>query len=238
MGGMGDGRGPTRTPLDLIILDNNGTMWDDLHVNYGMIREIYRQYATRIEPGTAVPTVEQFREEICADFIKFYRDHGFSGRRFPQSDKELGKELNVIRKAHYAACGDDARFRADLIPFLQECQNAHIMTAVCSAEMEALLEENMKNAGLRQYFSDIRGNAFPHKEATLARILVNLGIQPERTAYVDDTVDGLMAAKRMGMVRIAFAHETGYNSRHRLEELNPQYVVESFSELTDCLEYF
>lgn len=233
-----DGNRTKKIPLDLIILDNNGTMWDDLHVNYGMIQEIYRQYARKIEPGTPVPTVEQFREEICADFMNFYRDHGFTQELFPQKDKELGMELNVIRKAYYAEHGKAAQFRPGLAEFLQEARDWGLKTAVCSAEMEEMLKQNMTAAGLSPLLDDIHGNAFPHKEEVLARILVDLGVQPERAAYVDDTVDGLTAAKHMGMVRIAFAHETGYNSRPRLEKTNPQMVVGSFTELTNRLNVF
>lgn len=208
--------------LELLVFDNNGTMLDDLELAYGSVQAIFSILHLHC------PTREQYRNEITADFMAFYRRHGVS-------DDVVGAQLNVIRKLYYQARRGDAVYRADLEQLLKCAQECGLRLAVCSGEMEDVLLECLRGAGLVEYFDFIFGDAWPQKIETLTEILQRCAVLPVAAALVSDTAEDLADARAVGMRTIAFAHPMAYNSAARLEKFRPDYTVQSFKELQRLL---
>lgn len=63
--------------------------------------------------------------------------------------------------------------------------------------------------------------------------LEKLGVESERAAFVDDTTFGLAAGVDAGVKTVAIT--TGYQTREQLATVNPDYIVDSISEITRLL---
>lgn len=211
-------------PPKVIVFDFNGTLLDDLHVAYGSVREIFRTY------GISCPTLEQYREEISADFMELYYRYGFP--RTTTAD-----DLNVIRKKFYQANEGAAQIRADAPATLDWLFVHGFRTAIVSAETMTTLHKYLVQSGLQRKFDFVRAEAWGSKEAKVNAFLQTVqvfGCLPAEMIYLDDTVDGLIAAKNAGVTPVAFINPTGYTSGHRLAEVT-NLSIENISELTEHL---
>jgi beta-phosphoglucomutase-like phosphatase (HAD superfamily) len=217
--------------LELLVLDNNGTMLDDLHLAYGSVEAIFSVL------GVPCPTKEQYRNEISSDFMQFYWAHGV-----PRD--VTGDQLNGIRKLYYKMRRSTAHFRADLGPFLIHCRDVRkIKAGVCSAEIGTTLMHYLQPLIESNFFSQgadgqplIRGEAWPGKTEKLGELLEQAGVPAGRAALVDDSVEGIEQARALGMRTVAFVHGTGYNRLERLRRGKPDAMVASFAELRRTLD--
>lgn len=211
-------------PKRLFVFDNNGTALDDLHVAFGSVEAIFSVL------GIRSPNKNQYRNEIGANYMKFYWDH-----RVPSDI--TGEQLNVIRKLYYKMRQDTVCYRSDFEPLLHHCVAAGVLRGMCSAEIPDVLQGFLERAKLTKYFSTdlIRGGAWPSKTPVLASMAQQLGLHPSECAYIDDTDDGIKAAKEAGFFAIGFVHATGYNSAKRIHDAKPDLVVSSFTELRRML---
>ena len=94
--------------IEAVIFDWNGTLYDDLErLAYGSVVKISETY--NISP----PTLDEYRQEITASFMKFYYKHGFVMNFSGQGSDGDAKALNVIRKKYYTDNGDKGNIRSD-----------------------------------------------------------------------------------------------------------------------------
>lgn len=203
--------------LELLVFDNNGTMLDDLHLAYGSVEAIFRILQL------PCPTKRQYREEVDSNIAKFCRCHGVP-------DHVTDERIHVVRELYYGARMDQAHFRPDLVQTLEHCASRGLSLVVCSAEIDSFLRGLLNRDGIAGRFDIVRAEAWP-KTAALAEIIQSLDVRPEQAAYVDDTADGINAAREVGLRAIAFSHPTGYNSAERLWAQKPDHVVNDFTEL-------
>lgn len=217
-----------KKPLKLFIFDNNGTALDDLEtVAYPSVRQIFEAFLL------PVPSLDEYRNEIGADFFKFYLKHGFDELSYVTGD-----DLNKIRKRFYAVNRFNASYRPDFVPLIMELKRRGIRVAMCSAEIPEVLFGFLDRAGLLDQLDGdlIRAGAWPEKGPHLSQLVADLGLDPQEAVYVDDTEDGISAANGAGLKSIGFTHPTAYNSKGRILAANPTHTVESFTELQSHLD--
>ena len=212
------------SPL-IVVFDFNGTLFDDLHVAYGSAQETFRAY------GLPCPTLAQYREEISADYMKFYYDHGI-----PRTTTD--NDVNAIRNKFYETNGRNAKIRSDVWVTLCHLAYFKIFTVIVSAETETnLFRQLIKENNLQRSFDLIKAESWGHrgKEEALLRVAEVFGEEPQRILYVDDTVDGLTSAKNVGVVPIAFTNSTGYHSKHRLVQVT-EFNIENIGEIVNVVK--
>lgn len=198
----------------LAIFDWNGTMLDDLPVVYGSVRKIFQTY------GLPAPSLDAYREEITTDFMKFYEKHGLTGAK--------PEDLNAIRKSYLVEHGREAKLHKGAEDLILLCRNLGLQTAVVSAEIPEVLDKKLSEFGIFPLIDRITGGAY-NKPAALIDTLDFLGVQAEKAFYLDDTLDGLMAAKSVGITTIGFCN--GYNSRKRIMLAEPDFPNAHFPEV-------
>ncbi len=202
-------------PLQAVLLDNNGTAFDDLHVSFAAACAIFDHY------GVPHPTLEQYRTEITSSFTDFYWNHGI-----PRTATR--EELNVIRRRYYEAHIHEASYRQGVPEFLHFCRARRLKVAMVSSEIPAVLAMCLAREGLILQFDDIRPGAWPSKIPFLVQTLVKLGVMPEQAVYVDDSVGGIADAKAIGMRTIGFVHPTASAGRALIMAAEPETTAEDF----------
>lgn len=208
----------------VVIFDFNGTLFDDFHVAFGSVQEIFKTYEI------PCPTIEQYREEITANYMEFYYKHGF-----PRTT--TGDELNVIRNRFYKNNGGSAKIRSDVSKIINHLSFLRIRTAIVSAETSTnLYRQLIRHRNLQKDFDFIRGEAWGDggKEKAFLQVAEIFGEHPLGMIYVDDSVDGLTSAKNVGVIPVAFTNPTGYNSECRLTQVT-EFSVKEVWDLKDLI---
>ena len=203
----------------LALFDWNGTLLDDLDIVYGSVVEIFRRY------GLPAPTLEQYRNEIEADFMKFYYEHGMH-------QHVTGNDLNAIRKQFLLSHPAQPKLRPDALKLFALCQELKIPMGIVSASKMDLLMAQLKQFEILNFFDDIQGSAFD-KEKALVGVLDQFGVPAEEVFYLDDSVDGLTAAKNLGITTIGVTN--GYYTKERIMGVRPDYPNTQFPSV-DSLE--
>ncbi|MEK7465587.1 MAG: HAD hydrolase-like protein [Patescibacteria group bacterium] len=211
-----------RRPLLLVVCDWNGTLINDLLLSYGAVRAIFEHY------HLPSPTLETYRKEITADYMKFYTDHGI-----PKT--ALREDMNAIRKAYFEKRWNDVELYNGAEELLLLLRQLRLFTGIVSAEIENVLIARIKQFGIDPFFDHVIGNAWD-KEEKLRKILDELTISFDEAAYVDDTYDGLTAAKNVGMLSIGVTH--GYNTTDRIHaaQPDPRYVGDSLADVMHIIQ--
>lgn len=211
-------------PLLLVVCDWNGTLLDDLGLVYASVVEIFTEY------GLPPPSLGAYRSEITADYMTFYRQHGIPGH-------VTAEDINAKRKHYFEHRWNEAclhRHAEELLHCLEQLQ---LCTGIVSAETEEMLLKRLqKQFRLDNFFDKIIGNA-RNKEEALLKMLGEFNFKPDEAAYVDDTYDGLMAARNIGMLPIGVTH--GYGTPEHIREAQPDElcVAHSLSEVQRIIEH-
>ena len=209
--------------VKMVIFDNNGTMFDDLPMAYGSVGAIFKHY------GLNVPTLEEYRNGTESDFMRFYRRYGFYA--FPNV---TGDDLNAIRRAYYLEHRGEAKYYPEVRPVLLTLKQLGLILAVVSSEIQATLMESLAAAQLRDYFEVVHGAAWP-KAPALCERLYQFSLMGSEAVYVDDQVDGIEAAKSLGMRTIGMVGPGAYCSPERIIAALPTATAANFLELTGLI---
>lgn len=212
-------------PPRVVVFDFNGTLFDDLHVAYGSVQEIFRTY------GVPCPTLEQYREEITSNYMEFYYDYGI-----PRTAAD--NDLNAIRNKFYKMDGgNNTGIRGGVIETLTELNSLGARLAIVSAESSVNLYRQLTRAGsLQRFFDFIKPEAWgvKGKEQAFLQVVEIFGIDPSEMVYVDDSVDGLNSAKNVGVTPVAFTNRTGYHSGSRLMSVT-EFNIREIRELVNLI---
>lgn len=209
-------------PLRLVVLDNNGTCLDDLHIAYGSACATLQRWGV-----TAMPTLQQYRDQMNSNWKEWYYRYGMPAN-------VTRDEMNAVRKEYYAQHGHAARHRPDLRDFLGWCKDRELKVAMVSAEVGSILQDSLAGADLRRYFDHIEAEAWP-KVPALAHTLAELMVPPGEAVYVDDSEEGLAGAKSLGMRTIGFTNPTAYASEERILAAQPDACAADFTEVREIV---
>ncbi|MBI5420716.1 MAG: HAD family hydrolase [Parcubacteria group bacterium] len=205
----------------LLVCDWNGTLLNDLWLAYVSTKAIFEAY------GVPAPTLLQYQNEIESDFSKFYIQHGIT-----QFDFDFN---NRMRRKIFEENWDKVELHDPVMAkhILVRVKQLGLRLAIVSAEIPDVLARRMAQFGLEDVFDCVVGGAWP-KNAALRDVLVHFDVKPEETFYIDDTLEGISIAKKLGIRTIGFTE--GYNTRQQIVAAKPTYVVNSLAEMLSILQ--
>jgi len=199
----------------LLVCDWNGTLLNDLWLAYLSTEKIFEFF------GVPVPTLREYQNEIESDFSKFYIHHGITN-----FDLTIN---NAIRMQVFEENWDKVGLHDPKTAkhILMRMKQLGLKLAIVSAEIPEVLLRRIAQFDLGDVFDHVRGGAWPKNEA-LAEVLIHFDVKPEEAFYIDDTHEGISIAKKLGMKTFGFTE--GYNTRERIIDAKPTYVVSSLEE--------
>ncbi len=199
----------------LLVCDWNGTLLNDLWLAYLSTEKIFEAF------GVPVPTLREYQNEIESDFSKFYIQHGITN-----FDLNIN---NAIRTRVFEENWDRVQLHDPKTAkhILMCMKRLGLKLAIVSAEIPEVLMRRVAQFNLGEVFDYVRGGAWPKNKA-LAEVLVHFDVKPEEAFYIDDTHEGISIAKKLGMKTFGFTE--GYNTRERIIDAKPTYVVSSLEE--------
>lgn len=198
------------------MFDWDGTLYNSLMLAYGSVIKIFKTY------NKPPPSLDAYRDEITADFMQFYWKHDI-----PRN--VTGHDLNKIRKRYFEEHKKEASPNAWVESVLKQGRVLNIPRVIVSAGVSENLNQQLKDSNLLPLVTRVRGDAWD-KEKALLEVLDFFGVQAENAFYLDDTYDGLVAAKKCGIVAIGYTGKSAYNSERRIIEA-ADYTVSSLWHL-------
>lgn len=207
-----------RIPWNVAICDWNGTLLDDLPLVYGSVQNIFRSF------GKIPPSLETYQKEITADFMKFYKTHGIP------IDTE-SETLNAIRKKYFRENGERVTLTDGAQKLLEIFLGLDLKIGIVSGEAQGYLQDTrLKQFHIEKYF-DFVFDGVSDKMGKFKELLKILEIGPRTIFYVDDSYDGIVAAKSAGITTFGFIHKGSYNSEEKIRAANPDYIIKSLLEI-------
>ncbi|MEN8116122.1 MAG: HAD family phosphatase [Bacteroidota bacterium] len=210
------------TDFDAIIFDMDGVLVDSEPFYVEVEQQNFRKL------GLNVTHKEHITYQGTATDVMWYRvkdKHGLS-----QSVEELVKMTNSIVTPYFQNLEliESMPGVSELIRFLA---NKNIPIAVASSSTPEVIEIILNKTGLKKYFSivvdsQMAGSSKPEPDIFLLAAK-KLGIAPEKCLVIEDSTNGIKAAKQAGMSCVAYA---GPGSEFQ-DQNRADWIIKDFSEL-------
>jgi HAD superfamily hydrolase (TIGR01509 family) len=143
-------------------------------------------------------------------------------------------ELDISVRSKFLLTPNLPEVNPGLLNLLQRIQDEGLLIAVASSTVSIILKQLLKELDLLKYFSQIAAgdqvkNAKPEPDVfLLASALLQLA--PSQCLVIEDSPNGIKAAKSAGMKCLAYAHKLSDN---KLMEADS--IINSFDQLTFSL---
>jgi len=203
----------------LAIFDWDGTLVDSPRWAHHAMCAVFNNY--QVEP----PSLEVFLEGISSDFLIFYRKHGIP-------NTATRKDLNAIWEKYLLDHSDDFTLRDGALEALVYCRDVGMKTAIVSGTSPGVIAHGIERFGIGDLIGQVEANACG-KVKELQRVLLNFNISPDEAVYVDDTHEGVNAAKTVGMTAIGITG--GFELPQRLLQAEPDHLIDSLYDLLPLL---
>ena len=212
--------GTVKPRWQLAVYDFDGTLVDNILIAFECMQAIFRTLVPHLTP----PTLEEYRDSIGLDWAAFYHDRGIP--------KTARKEIIRIWAQHFDARKDEVYLHRGAQALLKFCRRNDIPNAIVSASISDI-EPTLRRLRVLDFFKNIVIGTEDKSEA-LIQTLDFFGTKAEDAFYIDDSFDGITAAKKLGMGTIGFTE--GHNSRKRILAANPGAPVGSLYDVIEILQ--
>jgi len=203
--------------VQLVAFDNNGTVFNDLRITYLGSVKVFEAF------NLLPPTLEQYRNTVGGDFMKFYHNYGIPVPANEDEKKKLSADIGDVFWSHIKENIWRSSFRPDVAATISELQRRGIRTAMISAMNESELLEELDHYGFCGVFDPIFGGV-KDKAPVMEHLCRSLKINPHSTLYVGDTVEDMKAAREAGVIPVGMGAPDAYHSAERLRKLTSRLV--------------
>ena len=208
----------------LCIWDWNGTIQDDLHYIYECgVQRIFREF------GLRCPTIDEYRNEVAANFMPFYHAHGIPA-------DVTADALNAIMAEGFKAKGAPPGIFPDALAAVQALEARGYVQVLASGYATAKLTAAIERNGFTPYFKKVVGDV-KDKPAVFAALRQEFSGEGDLVAAVGDVDEDAVAAASIDAVPIICAR--GFHTLERITAARPKaptmVVVESLEQILDIL---
>lgn len=193
-----------QTVKKLLLSDFDGTMNDSLEINYAAFKEVFDHF------GVTAPTIEEFQMGITRLMDNFYYNYGV-----PKTVSL--EEIRKIRHNHKSRIYYQNHILPDIVEAFQKIKGMGVNIAVVSSNtFDDISKIIYGNKELKQIISAIFAG---DKNLLLKQAMDKFEVSASETAYIDDTAEGLTAAKNLGIFAVAVGYKGGFQPVERLKKI-------------------
>lgn len=216
----------------LIVFDWNGTILSDTIQSLKAGNVCLEFY------GAPPIDLKQYRETFTFPIIHFYKKNGLS------VDDVLARkeEANVIFQAAYEDLASNARTRTGARDLLKWIKAEGMTCIILSNYRTKQIEKHLKRLKIEHYFHHV--SAFEcdgstivetaNKNERLSEFMVKRGYKPSDTVIIGDSTEEPDIARHLGLTSIGITD--GYITESRLRAAEPDYIVNTLSEVKQILK--
>jgi len=200
--------------------DVDGTIVDSRKFAYDVYNDVLRQL------GKRTFTSEEFRELFSSDYQIHLKRIGFNSMQ----------EVNLLVETWKARISiDKYKFKLydGILDILRYLHEKNYKMALVSSTSRSQLQIYFDMFGINRFFSVIiaREDVDEQKPSPkpFLQAAKRLNVPPQKCVVIDDTEDGIEAAKKIGAITIGVTW--GFHSYRRINNANPDFIAETPNEL-------
>ena len=215
--------------FELVIFDWDGTLADTL----GVIVLAFQRVLSKIGCNVS----DEFLERRIGIGARNMFKEALETAKIRYDERMIDKLLEEKTRVHLTLTPKIRLF--DGAVNLLEALKPAVKMALATMSNRKVIEKTLREKEIRGYFdyiitADEVKKPKPDPEAFL-RCAKALGCKPERCIVIEDSIFGVIAARRAGMRCIAIS--SGFYSRSDLEREGPDLIVNSLKEKDKILTY-
>lgn len=199
-----------------VIFDWSGTLIDDVIFSYNATMKVFEKI------GLQKITLEEFKKEFVLPYMDFYKKFKKNADK-ETIDDLFNEEIDLINKSRLFP---EAK---EILDFLKQKK---INMVILSSYNQKGLEKEVKDNNLQNFFADINGGVHD-KVAAISEIMQRNNLKPEETVCIGDMTHDIDAGKKANLITVAVS--CGYQSKEKLFQKNPDFLVDSLKELKDII---
>jgi len=213
--------------IETIMFDVSGVLIDDIYTVWKSDSDAYEACGFgRIE------SVEKFKEIFKLPITEWCRSMGVPDSVIPKLEEEY-------RKA-YPKYSDHIKIFPEVKDVLRKLKQEKHNLAVVSNIPNQFLIEHLQRFGIDKYFKVIIGQDDCKEQKPspkpILKALGKLGSKPEKSAYVGDMEEDIIAGKMAQVYTFAVCRDESYHPVWRLKRQNPDFIVSELNELLTILK--
>ena len=199
-----------------IIFDWSGTLIDDVTFTHSATMKVFEKI------GLERITLEKFKEEFTLPYMNFYKKFKENANK-EIIDEWFDKEINLINKSKLFP------ETKEVLDFLKQRK---IKMIILSSYLQGSIEREIKDNDLQNFFLDINGGVHDKTEV-VSEIMRKNNFKPIETIYVGDMAHDIDTGKKAGIITVIVS--CGYQSKEKLLEKNPDFLIENLGELENII---
>lgn len=190
--------------IKAVIFDLDGVLIDSLPVHYKSYVHLYAQYGIKY-------TFDEFvRKDITAGAMnaipRVLEEHGKDSKEVETILRHRKKSFRkLLRQKNQIMDGIPIKLNPGVLTLLKSLKNNGYKTAVASGGTHFFVHHVLRNNGIRKYFDAVvtgeGARRKPHPDIFL-KAAKKLRIKPRECLVIEDSHDGVAAAKRAKMKAI------------------------------------
>lgn len=208
----------------LLIWDWNGTLLDDVQLCLDILNQLLAKHGYPQHYDTV-----QYRQLFRFPIQDYYQDAGFDFSRHPYAG--LSEEFMDL----YVPGSESCPLTQGAKAALEGAQLQGISQVILSASPEQLLQQQVSQRGIREYFRQLLGLSDIYAKSKLemgVEFMRRAGVDPAQAVMVGDSVHDFETAQAMGTRCVLCC--AGHQCRQRLEETGAP-VIDTLDQLLPLL---
>ena len=208
--------------IETLLFDVSGVLIDDIYTVWMADSDALE--ACGLE---RIESIEKFKEVFKLPIPEWCRSMGVPEDMMTKIEEEY-------RKAYPKYSGHIKIF-PEVKRILEEFKKENYVMAIVSNILSSFLREHLRRFGIDKYFTVVTGqNDCTEQKPSPRPILITLeklGSRPERSAYIGDMEEDIMAGKRAGVYTIGMCRDKSYHPLWKLKRQNPDFLISDLNEL-------
>lgn len=178
----------------------------------------------------------EYSDRVIVD--DFFYEHEKASLKYPHID--FDRLLIEVRK-YILTHLPSLELYTDAKETLEKLRQGGVDITLASSSPKEMLEESLKQTGLKEYFSYIVGydEVSKHKPdpESFLKIINDAGLDKGKTIIIGDSHNDIIAGKEIGVDTCLFLPEENraFYDFSKLEETNPTYKVASLKQFTELV---
>lgn len=213
-----------------LIFDMDGVLVDSESLHAEAEKQTCNEYQIAIPPATWESFKGKTAHDIFSFIVETYGD---------KTQHNVAELISYKTNLYLTLAGQKLRLLPGALECLYKARVDFQKLALTTSSKQAIQEMVFTRFNLYPYFDaivtgDEIQNGKPHPEPYL-KTAEKLGIHPSESIVIEDSDNGVLAAKNAGALTIGLA--TSF-PRETLLKIGADYTADTFDELQDLLETF
>lgn len=206
-------------PYSTFIFDYDGTLADTISIFAEVVDAIKADYGHK---DTKTQQLSYYRRK---DMKQLLKDFGIRKWQIPGLVKKVHQRLQLqVDRIHYFSGFQQV---------LQKLTTRNIKLGVVSSNDKETIHQFLTNQDFNNFSFIYGGVAIFGKHRKLSKVLKQENLDKEKVLYFGDQVRDVEACQKIGLDVCAVSW--GFNTKEKLQESNPDYLIDKPSQVLDLI---